>query len=429
MSFWREQFRGVERIGFVEQVIGLKIIAQGPPAVFVGECCHLVNQDKNSFALAMVIGFTATKVYLLPLENFSVVHGTEVLATGRPLSISAGDALRGHCLNALAEPLAESINSTAMDRVLAATKAINPLTREAVGERLITNIAAIDILLPLGKGQRTGIFAGSGVGKSTLVHQLVHKIQTDIKIIALIGERGREVQDFVQSIDGDTRQSTIIIAACSDDFALLRRQAAYTAVSLAEYFCQQGLDVLLVVDSMTRFAMAQREIGLSLGEPATARGYTPSVFSLLPELVERCGNFKGKGSITALFTVLVDGDDFNEPIADAMRSLLDGHIILSRELMEQGYYPPIAILPSVSRLTKNLLSAQEYHTAQEIRRMLAIYGQYKEMVDLGVYKEGSNKKLDIVLQKITTIHTLLQNNEDELISYPTLKQRFLELLS
>jgi flagellum-specific ATP synthase len=377
-----------------------------------------------------VIGFEEGKVFLMPFDTAPIRMGYRVRATGHPLTINVSSALLGHVVDAFARPLDKAVPYIGNHCIQTHNRTINPFTREPITERQHTGIHAIDALLPLGKGQRIGIFSGSGVGKTTLLANIAEHIESDINIIALIGERGREVNDFIHNhLNEVTLKKSILVVACSDESALRRRQAAYTATALAEYFCQEGQHVVLFMDSITRFAMAQREIGLSLGEPPTARGYTPSVFSLLPGIIERTGNFKNQGSISALYTVLVEGDDFNEPLTDHMRALLDGHIVLKRELAQQGHYPAISVLHSISRLSTQLCSQEEQELIRHIIAILSIYQQNKELIELGAYKPGNNNPLDHAVHRIHSINTLLmQNKERSSLSFAELMQSFKEIL-
>ncbi|MFI4918185.1 MAG: FliI/YscN family ATPase [Legionellales bacterium] len=423
------KLQAVERIGEIEQLIGLKLVANGPPHAFIGEVCTILDQNQQELMQAEVVGFSQGKVYLMPYDTVPIRMGYKVRANGHPLEIQVGAALLGQTVDAFARPIEQKIKLTCNQNLATQNKKTNPLARAPITERLATGVAAIDGLLPLGKGQRIGLFSGSGVGKSTLLGAIVKNSSSDINVIALIGERGREVGDFISAyLDEHTLKKTILVVACSDESALMRRQAAYTATAIAEFFCQQGKDVLLFMDSITRFAMAQREIGLTLGEPPTARGYTPSVFSLLPGLVERTGNFKNQGSISALYTVLVEGDDFNEPLADHMRALLDGHIVLTRELAQQGHYPAISILQSVSRLTKQLLDPEQQQTITQITAMMSIYQQHKDLIELGAYKPGVNKALDHAVQRITAINQLLTEDSKDALSFVALMQCMQDIL-
>lgn len=429
MHPWIKQLSATERLGEIEQFVGLKMVANGPPQAFIGEVCDILNEHSQPIMQAEVVGFEQGKVYLMPYDNAAIRMGYQVRARSTPLSITVGSNLLGHVVNAFAQPIDNNIKLYCPHTIQTHNKKVNPFERESISERLRTGVHAIDGLLPLGKGQRIGIFAGSGVGKSMLLGTIAQQINSDVNVIALIGERGREVNEFVMHYLTETiREKSVLVVACSDESALMRRQAVYTATAIAEYFCQQGKDVLLFMDSITRFAMAQREISLSLGEPPTARGYTPSVFSLLPGIIERTGNFKNQGSITALYTVLVEGDDFNEPLADHMRALLDGHVVLTRELAQRGHYPAISILQSVSRLSKHLLSAEEQKIVRDIISILSIYQQNKDLIELGAYKPGANSHLDNAVNRINAINNILIQSEVVALSFIDLMNRFKEIL-
>ncbi len=430
MHPWLNHLNAIERLGEIEQSIGLRLIANGPPHSFVGEVCDILDQNQQVIMQAEVIGFAEEKVYLMPYDAISIRMGYKVRATGSHFRIPVGESILGHIVDAFALPIDTKIQLACQNQVFTINKKINPLTRAAIKERLTTGIQAIDSLLPIGKGQRVGVFAGSGVGKSTLLGTMVKNIQSDINVIALIGERGREVNDFICNyLDEKTLKKSVLVIACSDESALRRRQAAYTATAIAEFFSQQGKHVMLFMDSITRFAMAQREIGLSLGEPPTARGYTPSVFALLPGIIERTGNFVAQGSISALYTVLVEGDDFNEPLADHMRALLDGHIVLSRELAQRGHYPAIAILQSVSRLAKQLVAPDEQSLINQVFSLLSIYQQNKDLIEVGAYKPGKNPLLDQAVQHIQKINQLLIQKTVNFLPFDKLMDAFREILS
>lgn len=420
--------QAVERIGHIEQFIGLKLVANGPPQAFIGEVCDILDQNHRCVMQAEVVGFERGSVYLMPYDHAPVKMGYQVRATGHPLSINVGNSLLGQVVDAFAQPIDPKITLKCTSRIETQNKKINPLLRAAINERMTTGIQAIDGLLPFGKGQRLGIFAGSGVGKSTLLANMAQHIHSDINVIALIGERGREVNEFISALDAATLSRSVLVVACSDESALMRRQAVYTATAIAEYFCQQNKQVMLFMDSITRFAMAQREIGLSLGEPPTARGYTPSVFALLPGIVERTGNFINQGSISALYTVLVEGDDFNEPLADHMRALLDGHIVLTRELAQRGHYPAIAVLQSVSRLSTQLLNMEQQTTVRQIIALLSIYHQNNDLIELGAYKPGTNALLDKAVRCMDAINTLLAPQDKPAVPFDHLMQLFKDIL-
>jgi flagellum-specific ATP synthase len=428
MVNWASALQRVERLGEVEQYLGLKLIANGPPQAFVGELCEILDAQNQVLTRAEVIGFERSKVILMPFTRAKISRGFKVRATGSAMTVAVGEALLGRVVDAFVQPLDQLGPLHCREQVPLYKTKINPLLRQPVTERLHTGIHAIDCLLPLGKGQRMGIFAGSGVGKSVLLGMITKQISSDINVIALIGERGREVNDFIHAhLDTESLKKTVLVVACSDDSALMRKQAVYTATAIAEFFCRQGKDVMLLMDSITRFAMAQREISLSLGEPPTARGYTPTVFSLLPGIVERAGNFSGQGSITALYTVLVEGDDFNEPVADNMRALLDGHIVLTRELAQRGHYPAIDILQSVSRLASQLLTTKDQKLLQQITALLGQYQQNKDLIEIGAYKAGNNVKLDYALARIEAINQLLIQRMEEPLSMEVLLKRFSEI--
>lgn len=429
MNNWGASLQPVERTGVIEQCIGLKLAANGPPQAFVGELCDILDTKNSVIMQAEVVGFECGKVFLMPFSKADISMGFKVRATGRSAKVAVGNDLLGRIVDAFGLPLDKGMPMRSCDHVALHRPKINPLHRATITQRLDTGIQAIDSLLPIGKGQRIGLFAGSGVGKSMLLGMMAKHMSSDVNVIALIGERGREVNDFIRNhLNEETRRKSVVVVACSDDFALMRKQAVYTATAIAEFFCEQGKDVMLFMDSITRFAMAQREIGLSLGEPPTARGYTPTVFSLLPGIVERAGNFAGKGSITALYTVLVEGDDFNEPIADTMRSLLDGHIVLTRELAHRGYYPAIDILQSISRLTQQLASSDEKQLINEVVNVLSLYRQNKDLIELGAYQSGNNVKLDYAVARIEGIEQLLKQTAAESMPKDTVIQKLREIL-
>ncbi|MBA3537490.1 MAG: FliI/YscN family ATPase [Tatlockia sp.] len=428
MVNWASALQRVERLGEVEQYLGLKLVANGPPQAFVGELCEILDAQNQVLTRAEVIGFERSKVILMPFTAAKISRGFKVRATGSAMTVPVGEALLGRIVDAFVQPLDQLGPLHCREQAPLYKTKINPLLRQPVSERLETGIHAIDCLLPLGKGQRMGLFAGSGVGKSVLLGMITKQIRSDINVIALIGERGREVNDFIHAhLDAKSLKKTVLVVACSDDSALMRKQAVYTATAIAEFFCRQGKDVMLLMDSITRFAMAQREIGLSLGEPPTARGYTPTVFSLLPGIVERAGNFSGQGSITGLYTVLVEGDDFNEPVADNIRALLDGHIVLTRELAQRGHYPAIDILQSVSRLASQLLTIEEQKLLQQVIALLGQYQQNKDLIEIGAYQAGNNVKLDYALARIDSINQLLIQRMEEPLSMDLLFKRFSEI--
>ncbi|HVK95504.1 MAG TPA: FliI/YscN family ATPase [Noviherbaspirillum sp.] len=403
----------VRRCGRVTGISGQGIEAIGPDAV-IGEICEVVpghGHGQNRLT-AEVVGVKPGRVVLMPYgELRGIGSGSEVVATGLFPRMPVGDGLLGRVIDAFGEPLdGGALPTSAQQRPLHATP-LNPLTRPRISELIETGVRAIDCLLPLGRGQRMGIFAGSGVGKSTLLGMLARDVQADVNVIALIGERGREVREFIEKHLGvEGLKRSVVVVATSDQPALARARAAYAATTISEHFRDQGKQVLLMMDSVTRFAMAKREIGLAAGEPPTARGYTPSVFGEIPSLCERCGTADSGGSITALYTVLVEGDDFNEPISDIVRGTLDGHIMMSRELAHEGHFPAIDVLQSVSRLATDLVSKEDQKLMSEAVELLAVYEKNRQMVDMGAYRAGSNPTVDRALQVFPALRSVLRQS-------------------
>jgi flagellum-specific ATP synthase len=391
--------------GVVKNVIGLTIEVQGITA-FVGEVCKIYNISNEEISCE-VVGFRNKDVILMPLgELVGISPGCRVVPTGSPLSVKCSEELFGKVLDGLGNPLDGSEISKYTNYSLNASPP-DPLKRRRITEVLPTGVRAIDGFLTCGEGQRIGIFAGSGVGKSTTLGMLARQAKADINVIALIGERGREVRDFLEKDLGiDGMKKSIIVCATSDQAALVRLKGAFTATAIAEYFRDQGKKVILMMDSVTRFAMAQREIGLAIGEPPATKGYTPSVFSMLPKLMERSG-MSDKGSITAFYTVLVDGDDFNEPIADAVRSILDGHIVLSRALAAKNHYPAIDVLASISRLMSEIATEDHKEAASLARDLMATYKDSEDLINIGAYVKGSSKKIDNAIQYNDRIESYL----------------------
>lgn len=398
MHAYLERVRNAEltrRSGRVLGIVGQSIEAAGPDAT-IGEVCTVQLEPPGPPLQAEVVGVKPGRIVLMPYgDTRGVGAGSLVVASGQPPGMPVGEAFLGRVVDAFGAPLdgGAAPLASAVRGLHAAP--LNPLTRPRITQLLETGVRAIDALLPLGRGQRMGIFAGSGVGKSTLLGMLARDVQADVNVIALIGERGREVREFVEkSLGAEGLKRSVVIVATSDQPALVRTRAAYGATVLAEYFRDQGKQVLLMMDSVTRFAMARREIGLAAGEPPTARGYTPSVFAELPALCERCGTAESGGAITALYTVLVEGDDFNEPVSDIVRATLDGHIMLSRELAHEGHFPAIDVLQSSSRLASELTSAGERELMSASVELLATYERNRQMVDMGAYRAGSSALID-----------------------------------
>lgn len=392
--------RVTETCGRVVQLIGLVIESEGPVAA-VGEVCRIQSARRNEATLAEVVGFRNHHLLLMPLGEIHGIHpGSEVIATGMPLLVAVGSALKGRIIDGLGKPIDGLAPITADHHVGLNLLPPHPLKRQRIRRVFETGIKAIDTFAPCGRGQRLGIFAGSGVGKSTLLGMMASQAEADVNVIALIGERGREVREMLErDLDEKGRRKSVVVVATSNEPALNRVKGAFLAMSIAEYFRDAGQNVLLMMDSVTRFAMAQREIGLAVGEPPSSRGYTPSVFSLLPQLLERAGTGE-RGSITGLFTVLVEADDMNDPIADSVRSILDGHIVLTRELATQNHYPAIDVLESVSRLNRDLLEPEQLGLTAAAREHLATYRKNQDLINIGAYPAGSNAAIDqaIVLQ-------------------------------
>lgn len=398
------------RYGRVAGVAGQSIEAVGPD-VTIGEVCR-IRLDSGEELLAEAVGMKPGRVVLMPYGHLRGIGvGNQIIATGSQPSIGVGSALLGRVIDAFGAPLdGRAAPRTAATRALTA-EPINPLTRPRIDTLLESGVRAIDALLPLGRGQRMGIFAGSGVGKSTLLGMLARDVKADINVIALIGERGREVREFVEKNLGvEGLKRSVVVVATSDQPALARTRAAYAATAIAEAFRDEGKQVLLMMDSITRFAMARREIGLAAGEPPTARGYTPSVFADIPALCERCGTTASGGAITALYTVLVEGDDFNEPISDIVRATLDGHIMLSRELAHEAHFPAIDVLQSASRLAGELASADDLALMASAVELLATYERNRQMVDMGAYRVGSNAAIDRAMQLFPALRAVLRQS-------------------
>jgi flagellum-specific ATP synthase len=384
----------------------------------IGETCHISYRRTAEPVLAEVVGFRDNKVLMMPLGEMSGIGaGSDVVALGSALEIPVTDKLLGRVIDGLGRPM-DGKGPIPADRYMSVQAAPPPpLSRRRVNEALALGIRAIDGMLTCGKGQRVGIFAGSGVGKSTVLGMIARNTAADVNVIALVGERGKEVRDFIERDLGEEGlRRSVVIVSTSDQPALVRIKAAFVAMTVAEYFREQGLDVMFMMDSVTRFAMAQREVGLAIGEPTTTRGYTPSVFATLPRLLERAGT-AARGTITGLFSVLVDGDDFNEPVADAVRSILDGHIVLSRRLASANHYPAIDILSSVSRVMPDVVDANHASAASAIRDVLATYRDAEDLINIGAYVGGSNPRIDLAVSKIEAVRHYLRQGIYETTSY------------
>lgn len=404
----------VRLTGKIVSVAGLIIESKGPSAS-VGEFCHVYPTGACTPVPAEVVGFKDDRILLMPIGDMeSISPASKVIATGFPLRVKVGHGLKGRVLGGLGEPIDGKGPLQADEERSVYNSPPNPLKRRRISESVRTGIRAIDGLLTCGKGQRLGIFSGSGVGKSTFLGKIARCSDADVNIIALIGERGREVREFIEkNLGEDGLKKSVVVAVTSDRPSLLRVKGAYVACTVAEYFRDEGLNVMLFLDSVTRFALAQREVGLAIGEPPTTRGYTPSVFALLPKILERTGA-DHKGSITGLYTVLVEGDDMNEPVADAVRGILDGHIVLSRALAAQNHYPPIDILESVSRSMIDIVSSEHKQAAQKLKMLYATYKEAEDLINIGAYVKGSNQRIDYAISMIDRIREYLrQDIEDE----------------
>lgn len=405
--------RVTETCGRVVQLIGLVVESEGPLAS-LGEVCRIQSGRHEGETLAEVVGFRNHHLLLMPLGEIHGIHpGSEVIATGAPLRVAVGNALKGRVIDGLGNPL-DGLGPIVSEQFIGLnTRPPHPLKRQRIQDNFQTGIKSVDTFTPVGRGQRLGIFAGSGVGKSTLLGMMASHAEADVNVIALIGERGREVREFLErDLDEVGRKKSVIIVATSNEPALNRVKGAFLGMAIAEYFRDAGQNVMLMMDSVTRFAMAQREIGLAVGEPPTTRGYTPSVFSLLPQLLERAGTGE-QGSITGLFTVLVEADDMNDPIADSVRSILDGHVVLTRELATQNHYPAIDVLESVSRLNRDLLQPEQLSLTAAAREHLAVYRKNQDLINIGAYPAGSNAVIDRAIALHEPLNQFLRQGVSE----------------
>ena len=403
--------------GKVSRVIGLTIESRGP-AVRLGETCHIYPIKSKDPVLAEVVGFKEDTVLLMPLgEMEGIGPGSMVIATGNTLEVDVGEQLLGRILDGMGNPIDDFEPPSLNYSYPVNNQPPNPLSRTKITEPLPLGVKAIDGFLTCGRGQRIGIFAGSGVGKSTLLGMIARNTLADINVIALIGERGREVKEFIDNdLEEEGLKKSVVIVVTSDQPPLVRMKGALLATSIAEYFRDCGKNVVLMMDSLTRFSMAQREVGLAIGEPPVTKGYTPSVFAVLPKLLERAGN-SSKGSITGLYTVLVDGDDMNEPIADAVRGILDGHIVLSRNLANKNHYPAIDILASVSRVMPNIVDKEHIDIVGRIKDLMATYRDSEDLINIGAYIKGTNKKVDMAIEKIEIINEFLRQGIHDRLTF------------
>jgi len=405
----------IKHLGRVVKIVGLTIESLGPQ-VNVGEACLISSADKKKQVLAEVVGFKDNRILLMPLNDMEGIGpGSHVESIGHQLQVSVSERLLGRVLDGLGKPIDGLGPLYTNELYNIESEAPDPLTRSRITDILPLGVKTIDGLLTVGRGQRIGIFAGSGVGKSTLLGMIAKNTKADINVIALIGERGREVREFLERDLGEGLSRSVIIVATSDKPAMVRQKAAKTATAIAEFFRDRGKNVLLMMDSLTRFSMAQREIGLAIGEPPVSRGYTPSVFAVMPKLLERAGN-SDVGSITALYTVLVDGDDMNEPITDAARGILDGHIVLSRKLANKNHYPAIDILQSVSRVMSDVVTKSHKKQANYLMSLVATYRDAEDLINIGAYSKGSNESIDEAINKIKRINDFLTQEVDEVFT-------------
>ena len=416
-----------KEIGQVTHIIGLVIEADGPPSS-IGDLCYIYPKMDEEPIWAEVVGFKEEKILLMPLgEMEGLKPGATVMNSGGAIEIKTGSELLGRVLDGLGRPIDEygpiRTNSTCSVK----SNKINPLTRKKVIEPLFMGVKAIDAFITLGKGQRIGIMSGSGVGKSTLLGMFARNSTADMNVIALIGERGREVREFLEkSLGSEGLSKSVVVVATSDQPSLVKIKAAQVAISIAEYFRDSGRDVLFMLDSITRIAMAQREVGLAIGEPPATRGYTPSVFALMPRLLERTGN-SDKGTMTALYSVLVEGDDFNEPISDTVRGILDGHIALSRALAQKNHFPAIDVLSSISRVMIDVIEKEHLKAAGELRNTMALYEKNQDLINIGAYVKGSDPRIDRAIRLIDEINKFLQQGIEEKVNPQDVISKLIEI--
>lgn len=403
-----------KRYGRIKNVVGLMIESTGPK-VSIGDICK-IHMDQRE-VLAEVVGFRGNNVLLMPYTNIKDISpGSLVESTNEPLKVKVGNDLVGNVLDAIGQPLDKSTLPKHLHEVPTDQEPPNPLSRPPIREAIQVGVRMIDGLLTVGKGQRIGIFAGSGVGKSTLMGMIARNAEADINVIALIGERGREVREFIENDLGEEGlKKSVVVVSTSDQPALMRIQAAYTATAIAEYYRDQGKDVMFMMDSVTRVAMAQREVGLATGEPPTTKGYTPSVFAILPKLLERTGTNEN-GTITSFYTVLVDGDDMNEPIADTVRGILDGHLVLDRALANKGQFPAINTLKSISRVMSNITTEEHRKAANALRQLISAYEESEDLINIGAYQHGSSPEVDLAIKMRKDILNYLKQGTHEKVT-------------
>lgn len=402
-----EKLNLIKEIGKVVQIIGLIIEADGPNSS-IGDLCHIYNNMQEKPILAEVVGFRENRILLMPLGAMDGLNpGAIVINTGAPMKVKVGDELLGRVVDGLGNPIDGKGKINSIDEYATQIEVMNPLERTLIREPLSLGIRSIDSFMTVGCGQRMGVFAGSGVGKSTTLAMMAKNTNADMNVLALIGERGREVREFIEMTLGEEgMKNSVVVVATSEQPSLVKIKAAFVASAIAEYFRNQGKNVLFMLDSVTRIAMAQREVGLAVGEPPATRGYTPSVFALMPKLLERAGKTE-TGSITGLYTVLVEGDDFNEPISDTVRSILDGHIMLSRALAHKNHYPAVDVLQSISRVMSEIVTPEHKKAAAKIRNIMATYTKNEDLINIGAYVKGSDKNIDLAIEYMPKIREFL----------------------
>jgi flagellum-specific ATP synthase len=414
--------------GKVSDITGLMVEGYGSD-VSIGDTCRIYSNGRDGFVTAEVVGFRQGKVLMMPLESMQGLGpGSRIMYLGRKATTMVGTRFLGRVVDGLGVPIDAKGPIQFDDEYPIYADPINPLLRERIESPIDLGIRVINGLFTCGMGQRMGIFAGSGVGKSVMMGMMAQDSKADVNVIAMIGERGREVREFLEKNLGPAglAKSAVVVSA-SDMHPLIRMRAAYVATTIAEYFRDQGANVLLIMDSLTRFAMAQREVGLAVGEPPTTKGYTPSIFSILPKLLERCGSVEGKGSITGLYTVLVEGDDFNEPISDAARSILDGHISLSRELANKNHYPAVDPLQSISRVMVDIVDAEHRNRAGKLLNILATYKKAEDLINIGAYVKGSNPDIDYAISMIGRVNAFLKQDMHEIVDFESSKKELFSL--
>jgi len=416
--------------GRVVKIVGLVIEGDGP-AASVGEICHIYPRGEKEPIEAEVAGFREGRILLMPIGPMQgLTAGSRIVSTGKTAAVKVGSGLLGRVLDGLGEPIDRRGPLAVEAEYPLANRPGNPLTRVRIRQPVDVGVRAVNALLTLGRGQRIGIFAGSGVGKSTLLGMIARNMRADVNVVALIGERGREVIEFIdKDLGPEGMKRSVVVAATSEQPALVRMRGAYVATAVAEFFRDQGANVILMMDSATRFAYAAREVGLSIGEPTTTRGYTPSVFAQLPLLLERAGAWRNGGSITGIYTVLVEGDDMNEPVADAMRAILDGHIVLRRDLAARNHYPAIDVLSSISRLMIDVVDPEHLTLARRLTDIMATYARSEDMINIGAYIKGSNPQIDQAIEMMPRIEAFLKQPLEASVSMSQASKELAEILS